>query len=824
MIQKRSPATQWLRTNLKTMPSIDQIFARVGGHERKKGTTCRWGPLANIDLEFEDRMYTHPVKAGGVYELRIVLQADADVQTDRLSITALTLEFHDRKGGFLDPCLITDQPLVPDTDPLQIETLPPCDIDDQIMAGAMASRFFIAPPDAAKLRLGPVPEGISLRRLEINALNFNWASTRVQSQVAKSFERQLEQRSALLQKALGGVDSTSPAEKMLRAVPSRQLATIFMRFKPGGDWGNVLTDADLEAAVNDYQRRMSRLRAQTDQLLRVGFIGSDRGYERLDGMSELYRLRQSKAEEQLALLDLDLVVIETGLPSGSDDPDRDWSLTFSSLDGRLPDTGAALLDLAQSHDISVHLWVTVPAQSAQNWRGLAARAARVIAEGTSDAWEGVWDGIAREVHIVPQATNPAACSVGSIHARQPDLMLVPVASDIFEFPELADLISTNNAYNILLTEFRYRFNETALSLRLSNQYRPTMGDHTRSQERLFLQSASLVLLPATSLRPDEELTAMAMDAIASGAVPVLFGSPRSDNALLKLLDRVFNINDLIELQATYRIAWYHERRWRLLMRYMMGTHIWNTEHRAAMLGRDPYPDGFDTPRISSVLITKRPQLLNDCLESFRKQSWPNKELVLILNTGSVPDDLPELRENEHVMALPQAANIGECLNRAINFSTGRYWAKMDDDDFYSCTYLEETVNYYHSTQADLVGRSSTFFYFSGWDETHGRFNIAMKNNQFLASGHVSGATLTGDSQFQKTPFSFKDRNSADSNWITRVINSGHCMFCGDSTSLVVFRSKDESKHTWAMSHSAAIMNRFSYFSAGSVAERMEFTP
>ncbi len=782
--------------------------------------------MADIDLESEDRMYTHPVKAGGVYELRIVLQADTgaqtDPQTDPLGITPLALEFRDREGGFLDPHLIADQPLVPDLDPLEIETLPPCDIDDRVMAGALASRFFIAPPDAAEMRLGPVPEGISVRRLEINALNLNWARPYLQKQITQNVDRQLEQRAALLQAAVSGADGTSPAEQLLRDAPPRQLATIFARFTPGGDWDSAPTDADLEVAVEDYQRRMSRLRAQTDRLLKVGFIGSDRGYERLDGMSELYRLRQSKAEEQLALLDLDLVVIETGLPTGPDDPDRDWSLTFSSLDGRLPDDGAALLDLAQSHDIPVHLWVTVPVESAQNWRGLAARAARVIAEGTPDAWDGVWDGIARETHIVPQATNPAACSIGSLHDRQPDLMLVPVASDIFQFPELASFIAENSVHQTLLTEFRYQFNAASLNLRLDGRYRPILKDHTRSQERLLLQSATMMLLPADSLRTDTELAAMAMDAIVSGAVPVMFGTPRSENPLLQSLDRVFDITDLIEIQALYREPWLLDRRKRQLMRYVMANHVWKAPHRAALLGIDPYSDTFDTPRISSVLITRRLNLLNDCLESFRKQSWPNKELVLVLNTGFVPDDLPELRENEHVMALPVAANIGECLNRAIEFSTGRYWAKMDDDDFYSRTYLEETINYYHSAQADSVGRNSTFFYFSGWDETHARLKTGMKSLQLLKAGHVSGASLSGDRRWLDLPFSFKDRNAADSNWVAKLINGKYHVLCGDSTSLIVFRAKDESTHTWQMSRSTATMNRFSRFCDGTIYDRVEW--
>ena len=778
--------------------------------------------LAETDLTQKDGIYSFRVRPGGVYELRIALQFGTGANSDPLSITDLAIAFHDREGCLVDPHLIADQPLVSNLDPVRIETLPPCEITDQIMAGALASRLFIAPPDAVEMRLGPIPNQTSVLRIEVNPLDFNWASETVQTQMTQNFARQMAQRCALLQKMLAGADGKSPAETLMRDTPPLQLASIFARFKPGGDWTTAPTKEDLQIALDDYRRRMTRLRAQTDRLMKVGYIGSDRGYERLDAMTELYRLRRSKSAEQLSLLDLDLIVIETGMPTGPDDPDREWLLDLSSLDGDLPEAGAELLDLAQSRDIPVHLWVTVPPDHAPVWRGLASRVTRIIAEGPPKAWDGIWDKIATDVQIVPHATNPAACSVASIHDRRPDLMLMPATCDIFQSPELADLMSADSVCDTLLSEFRYRFNGPALSLRLNQQPRTVLRDHTRSHERLFLQSATLVLLPAQSLRPDEDLINIAMDAIASGAIPILFGTPRGDDPLLQSLDRVFNITDLVELQALYRIRWLHERRWRGLMRYVMDKHVWRSEHRAAVLGRDPYPDGFDTPKISAVMITRRPHLLKDCLESFRKQSWPNKELVLVLNTGVVPADLPALRDNEHVMALPVAANIGECLNRAIGFSTGRYWAKMDDDDFYSRTYLEETVNYYRSAQADSVGRHSSFYYFSGPDETHFRTKFPTGSLQLVSrGGHVSGASLSGDRKWLDQPFSFQDRNAADSNWVQRLMVGKYHTFCADSVSLVVFRDRDETAHTWQMTRSAITMRQFAKFCDSTIYDRLE---
>ncbi|WP_340110624.1 glycosyltransferase [Pikeienuella sp. HZG-20] len=763
----------------------------------------------------------HPVRAGGVYEIRVALQAGADDASggaDALRLTPVPVEFRDEDGAFVDPRLVCDQTPIPGLDPMELETLPPLALTDQALAGALASRFFVAPPDAAEIRIGPVPDGVSVLRLEVAPLDVNWASRAAAGRFMSEFEGVTRRRAALLKTVLKRWRAGAPAARALAEAPRRQLQSIAARFKPGGDWGDVLNPEDMAAAAADYQRRMERLRAQAAHLPKVGFIGSDRGYERLDGMAELYRLRQTKAAEQLRLLDLDLIVIEAG-PGCGDDDDRDWPLAFSALDGRLPAAGAALFDLAEAHGTPVHLWLTGAPGIAVCWRGAAERAARVVLEGRAEEWAGVWDDLGGKIRHARRATSPTACSVGGLRERGRDRMLVPAVADIFQDPDFAALISEDSVAEMLLMEFRYGFNAASLELRIRRE-RLTVCRHTRAQERLILQSASLALLPAQSLRTDSELLAAALDAIASGAVPILYGDPRSDEPLLLALDRVRHVIDLIELQALYRTPWLLERRWRGLMRMVARAHVWTAPDRAALLGRDPFPDGFDTPRVSSILITKRPSLIANCFETFRKQSWPNKELILVLNTGEIPDDLPELRENEHVFALPECANIGECLNRAIAQSSGRYWAKMDDDDFYSRIYLEETVGYYLATQADSVGRQSQYFYFEKEDETQSRLHVASRVNRILSEGHVSGATLSGDRLWLKQPFSYRDRNSADSNWVNRLLTEGAVVASGASGALVVFRSDNESQHTWHMSVDPNVMTHFRTCAAGPIAERL----
>lgn len=334
----------------------------------------------------------------------------------------------------------------------------------------------------------------------------------------------------------------------------------------------------------------------------------------------------------------------------------------------------------------------------------------------------------------------------------------------------------------------------------------------------------MVLLPAASQRSHVEQETMALDAIASGAIPVIYGQLTSDSALLNSLPICNSPVELMELQGLLAIRWCFEREWRRLMLRVMRHHCWQGDDRKALLGRDPFPEGFDSPRISTILVTNRPQLLQQCFETFRKQSWPNKELVLVLNMDTLPEDLPELRPNEHIFALPTATNIGECLNRGIAHASGRYWAKMDDDDYYTSTYLEETVYYYRSTQADVVGRHSPLFFFSANDSTRFRPNPMKRTFCCISTetgGHISGATLSAIRHADVPGFSCMDRNSADSNWVKRIKEEGCRMFGADMTSIVVFRDADDSKHTWSIQANQDLFDSFRFLHSGHLSKLLE---
>lgn len=94
------------------------------------------------------------------------------------------------------------------------------------------------------------------------------------------------------------------------------------------------------------------------------------------------------------------------------------------------------------------------------------------------------------------------------------------------------------------------------------------------------------------------------------------------------------------------------------------------------------------PKVSCVMVTAdRPALCQRAILSYRKQTWPNRELV-VLDNGKTPmkallaDLPPEQVRYEYVEKTP-ALVIGALRNLALDLATGDYVAPQWDDDDWS---------------------------------------------------------------------------------------------------------------------------------------------
>ncbi|RHW43576.1 glycosyltransferase family 2 protein [Neobacillus notoginsengisoli] len=148
--------------------------------------------------------------------------------------------------------------------------------------------------------------------------------------------------------------------------------------------------------------------------------------------------------------------------------------------------------------------------------------------------------------------------------------------------------------------------------------------------------------------------------------------------------------------------------------------------------------------ISVVVCTNREAFIPNILENFSRQTFEEKELIVILNSSLINASAPDL--NVRFVTLPETMSLGECLNQGVKLATYDYVAKMDDDDFYGADYLEEAYEGLLATNADLVGKSTFYIYFqknhelrlynANWEKRWIPKTEKYKTNYFM-----SGATL-----------------------------------------------------------------------------------
>ena len=208
------------------------------------------------------------------------------------------------------------------------------------------------------------------------------------------------------------------------------------------------------------------------------------------------------------------------------------------------------------------------------------------------------------------------------------------------------------------------------------------------------------------------------------------------------------------------------------------------------------PPTSEQPGVSVLMPTMRPENVARCLDNFKKQTYPDKELVLILNNAEF--DLDSVRReaklipNVHVLHLEGRRTLGDCLNRGTEVASGRYIAKMDDDDYYGKRYLSDAVLAASFSDADVVGKGLYFVYFEATDTT--ALREAIPEHTFTSSVTTGGALFVRTEVAREIPFdsiSLKE----DTNFQRAASQAGFRIYSADRFNFVRVRTRRLSDHS-----------------------------
>lgn len=232
--------------------------------------------------------------------------------------------------------------------------------------------------------------------------------------------------------------------------------------------------------------------------------------------------------------------------------------------------------------------------------------------------------------------------------------------------------------------------------------------------------------------------------------------------------------------------------------------------RQARRGRPEAP--FDRS-VSAVISTNRRHELDTIADNMARQSAlaaGDLQVVLVLHGLEVPAAEVEARFRDqgidHLAVVPadSSLTLGACLNLGIDAADGAHVAKIDDDNFYGCHYLDDLVDAIDFSGAGIAGKWAHYTWLRSTGAVVLRFPRSEHRYERLVQG---GSILMRGDVARELRFSDLPR-AVDTDLLGRARSAGVTTYSADRFNYVSIRGTDRHAHTWSL-EDAAFMNRTS---------------
>ncbi|OQX67682.1 MAG: hypothetical protein B6A08_14225 [Sorangiineae bacterium NIC37A_2] len=214
------------------------------------------------------------------------------------------------------------------------------------------------------------------------------------------------------------------------------------------------------------------------------------------------------------------------------------------------------------------------------------------------------------------------------------------------------------------------------------------------------------------------------------------------------------------------------------------------------------PVGPGEPLVSVLCVSRRPGLLKSCIETFRRQSYERKELILVANLDTVDQDLVDQCQRDASILLLRTQSdmsLGQSLNRARAVARGDLWAKMDDDDYYGAHYLRDAVLAMQESRAAVVGKG-TYFRFV---EQTGRLYLTSEAPENAPSERfVHGGTIVADRTRTHHIDFLPVKKGTDTLFLQQCKLAGLPIYSADRFNFAYIRYAQPGHHTFDVAHTA----------------------
>jgi hypothetical protein len=544
----------------------------------------------------------------------------------------------------------------------------------------------------------------------------------------------------------------------------------------------------------------------------IGFIGSEELFNELSPDAELVCVCAETYESQFDDRRIDYVIVETSWNTVA----SAWSTSLAKDAGGVARFGEFARSCKARH-VPIVLWFTAGGGSFSQFSWLIEYADLVFAtHGAVE--ERVRHDFAstKNISVLRPYIQPA------FHNPLKGTGLLPAARclgtsvvfdgwwDIQQSDSLLHSLRDWTQFGLLIAESEWEYGRVRLS-DLPELAGHSVGCLGRSEKLVLSKVQGAELFAEDSLAGEWRDLQRLVRTVAAGSLaaridgarpwsPDLWISSQNDGTLQHAVHRL--LRDSLLRKRTSHLAW----------RTVMSEHtvLHRLEEVARALGRQGAGYEHVRPSIACILVSMRPQLVENCIRRFRQDRYPNKELIVVLHgddQGKIPSEAID-DESIRVVRVGKARSLGACLNFAISLTDADYCTKLDDDDVYGPNYLSDLALYISLGDFPVFGKPPAFAYLEGadelvWDSEWAEHSNLVHPARTSTAALVAGGTIGGRTDVLRAiRFSERRRGGSDSDFIRRCYAEGLDVMATDSFNFVRFRSACPGFHTWRINDQA----------------------
>ena len=563
-------------------------------------------------------------------------------------------------------------------------------------------------------------------------------------------------------------------------------------FRPG----QARACANFDVPVSPASRREPFLST------RFGFVGSRAGFDLLRFEAPTLALTPRTAPTFIAGGHIDALVLECEV----DDLAREWGISFLDWASAGEEAQKLLRQAAEAGIPRIALL-----RGGGGHAALFAPLARASDHTfvTQRSSQDNLRSLGIEAELIAPAMQPAlfhGFEAKSGNSRMPHVLSLDLAQAIDD-PVAAEFLESITPFGLTLCSADLVVKRFKVETLPRSLMRAATGTVTTGQLRHLFASSDLLVQIAKPGRDPSIDAQHALNALASRCSVVVLGELDTDDprqeiakvfseprALRAFLSRF--LMDPIGAKSHTRAGWRKAHR----------LHSADTFALRLAQCADPHAAGSARPRATVVCPTYRPERLTQVLETFRAQSWPDRELIVVANTDH-PDRWDtarlDLSADEQIIFLSRRYGPGMALNLGAARGTGEYVLRMDDDDRYGRHYIEDAMLAAAATRADIIGQSACFYLYSDVDRLVLRSNRLWRPVIYGADAIGAGGHLAGFSHCVRRSLLLEEgypdtvHSGADVGLLEMLSSRGDLVCLrNDGLNAVVERRSDIRSHTW----------------------------